>query len=144
MDNVDLENAADRVAKLANVAKVTIGPDTLSIVALDPVPFEGIREIVADVPSVDISIATPVAEADAERFRPNPTLRELYDRDGKHLTPDDAKSFAAACGIIGWPTLSALYHNNLGVLFRTVEDAETYDRINAPKEDTKNELSAKE
>lgn len=82
-----IEATAARLTGLANVVSVAIGPEHLHIVAIAPAPFETIANIAGDLRGVDVTVATPVAEEDAERFRENRHLRELYDRDGKHATP---------------------------------------------------------
>lgn len=131
-----IDEIAKRLSALANVVAVTTGPsvangqgpDHLHIVAMHPAPFDTIAKLTEGVRAVDVTVATPVAADAGERFRPDSTLREVYDRDGNHGTPGEAKLFAANIGITTPPTLSAIHDGKLGVLFATVADAEAYDR----------------
>lgn len=129
-----IDDTAARLSAVANIVHVAIGPEHLHVVATAPAPWDKIAEITEGVRAVDVTVATPVAQADAARFRENRHLRELYDREGKHQTAGEAKLFAANLGITTPPTLAAILGDKLGVLFASDEDAAAYDRAEASRQ----------
>lgn len=130
-----IEETAQRLCQLANVAFVSIGPDHLSVVAYEPAPFGSISKLTEGVRTVEVAVATPVKESDAERFREahHHAARDLFDREGNPDAQNSgrAKGLAADIGITTPPVMNAILGDKLGYLFATVADAQAFDRANS-------------
>lgn len=129
-----IEETAQRIGQLANVAFVAVGPDHLSIVARHPAPFETIAKLTEGVGTVEVAVATSVKEGEAERWREahNHAARDLHDREGNPDPQNIARAKALAADLHNTtpPVMNAILGDKLGYLFATVEDAQAFDRAN--------------